>query len=284
MARLNAEAELQQLLQHKLPAVKTAGSRFSPVAGLTGESWRIQTADGAVLLARQQGAEKAVLGVNRRREARVLRRSAGALGPQPLAQDRRWLVVEWLAGDVVTSNGFEHYRQGGELAALIATLHRRPRSGYRLNLPAQYRRYWQQLDRRRITPAWLRWQRHFLQAKPPRPLKLAPLHMDIHPENLIKQQTRLRLIDWEYAGDGDVALELAALFRFNQWSAAAQREFLQQYARQGYHDLTALGRQVQRWLPWVDYLMLMWFEVRWQQSGDAQFLRCAAALRQRFCL
>ena len=77
MARLNAEAELQQLLQHKLPAVKTAGSRFSPVAGLTGESWRIQTADGAVLLARQQGAEKAVLGVNRRREARVLRRSAG---------------------------------------------------------------------------------------------------------------------------------------------------------------------------------------------------------------
>lgn len=284
MARLSAEAELQRLLQHKLPAVKTAGSRFSPVAGLTGESWRIESADGVVLLARQQGAEKAALGVNRRREARVLRRSAGALGPRPLAQDRRWLVVEWLDGASVSPQAFERYRQGGELAALIAALHRRPRSGYRLNLPAQYLRYWQQLDRRRITPAWLRLQRYFQQTPPPRPLKLAPLHMDIHPENLIEQQTRLRLIDWEYAGDGDVALELAALFRFNQWSAAAQWEFLQQYAGQGYRDPAALSRQVRRWLPWVDYLMLMWFEVRWQQSGDAQFLRCAAALRRRFCL
>ena len=45
-----------------------------------------------------------------------------------------------------------------------------------------------------------------------------------------------------------------------------------------------LQAQVQRWLPWVDYLMLLWFEVRWQQSGDVEFLRWGAALRRQFCL
>ncbi|HFF9525339.1 TPA: phosphotransferase, partial [Serratia marcescens] len=109
-------------------------------------------------------------------------------------------------------------------------------------------------------------------------------HMDIHPGNLLATGEGLRLIDWEYAADGDVALDIAALFRGNRWAAEAQQRFLQHYARQGYHDVARLQVQVQRWLPWVDYLMLLWFEVRWQQSGDAEFLRWGAALRRRFCL
>ncbi len=59
---------------------------------------------------------------------------------------------------------------------------------------------------------------------------------------------------------------------------------MQYYARQGYHDVARLQAQVHRWLPWVDYLMLLWFEVRWQQSGDAEFLRWGAAVRRRLCL
>lgn len=52
----------------------------------------------------------------------------------------------------------------------------------------------------------------------------------------------------------------------------------------GYHDIARLSRQIQQWLPWVDYLMLMWFEVRWQQTADPIFLAWAAPLRQRFNL
>ena len=43
-----------------------------------------------------------------------------------------------------------------------------------------------------------------------RPLRLALLHMDIHGGNVIRHRDSLQLIDWEYASDGDVALELAA--------------------------------------------------------------------------
>ncbi|AGO54732.1 thiamine kinase [Serratia plymuthica] len=283
MAPLPAETALRRLIESELPAVKTAGCRFSPVQGLTGESWRID-GEGVQLLARQQSAEKTALGVSRRREARVLRRAGEGLGPQVLAQNNQWIILEWLAGDVVTEARFTRLNQHGELARWVTRLHRRPLSGYPLNLHNQFARYWQQLDRRRLTPAWLRLHQRFLQARLPSPLKIAPLHMDIHPGNLIAQGEGVRLIDWEYAADGDIALEIAALFRSNAWSAANQQHFLQHYSQQGYNDLPLLSTQVQRWLPWVDYLMLLWFEVRWQQTGDSEFLRWGAVQRRRFCL
>lgn len=283
MVPLKAEAALRQLMENRQPAINTAGCRFSPVQGLTGESWRIDC-EGVRLLARHQSAEKSALGVSRQREARLLRRSGSGLGPQVLIQNKQWIILEWLEGDVVTSKAFDALNQRGELAALMVVLHQRPLSGTRLNLHRQFAGYWQRLDRRRLTPAWLRWQQHYMQAVPPAPLQLAPLHMDVHPGNLIAGNSGLRLIDWEYAADGDVALDIAALFRSNGWENAQQRHFLQHYAQHGYRDMRRLHAQVQRWLPWVDYLMLMWFEVRWQQSGDAEFLRWSAALRRRFCL
>ncbi|MFG0429544.1 thiamine kinase [Serratia liquefaciens] len=283
MAPSNTEATLRALIENELPAVKTAGCRFSPVQGLTGESWRIE-GEGVQLLARQQSPEKSALGVSRRREARVLHRRGKDIGPQVLVQNNQWIILQWLDGDVVTGADFSRFNEQGDLAALLAGLHRQPPSGYPLNLPRQFARYWQQLDGRRLTPAWLRLHQHFQHRRTPTPLKLAPLHMDVHPGNLIVQGENLRLIDWEYAADGDIALDIAALFCSNAWSPARRQQFLQHYARIGYLDLPLLRKQVQRWLPWVDYLMLLWFEVRWQQTGDPEFLRWGAVLHRRFCL
>ncbi|KFK96496.1 MULTISPECIES: thiamine kinase [unclassified Serratia (in: enterobacteria)] len=283
MATLSSEAQLRQLVSSRLPAVNTAGCRFSPIQGLTGTSWLIEGA-GICLLARQQMQDKYALGVSRRREGRVLKRCGAGIGPQIWLQTPGWLIVEWLVGENVKEASFLALNESGELATLLAELHQRPLSGYRLNLQQQLADYWQHIDRRRITPAWLRWQRTFMQNSPPQPLKLAPLHMDVHAGNLLVQGERLRLIDWEYAADGDIALELAALFRFNQLSTIDQQHFLHHYAQRGYADRWQLVAQVQRWLPWVDYLMLMWFEVRWQQTGELEFLRWSAALYRRFCL
>lgn len=36
-------------------------------------------------------------------------------------------------------------------------------------------------------------------------LRLGPLHMDVHGDNIVRTASGLRLIDWEYAGDGDIA-------------------------------------------------------------------------------
>lgn len=36
--------------------------------------------------------------------------------------------------------------------------------------------------------------------------------MDVHGDNIVLTSAGLKLIDWEYAGDGDIALELAAVW------------------------------------------------------------------------
>jgi thiamine kinase len=61
------------------------------------------------------------------------------------------------------------------------------------------------------------------------------------PEILFIRQQGIRLIDWEYAGDGDVALELAAV-----WTESddARQTLIRNYARVAHIDADALRRQV----------------------------------------
>ncbi|CRG52225.1 MULTISPECIES: thiamine kinase [Yersinia pseudotuberculosis complex] len=282
----NIDSSLSALIANINPAVKTADCHISPVSGLTGESWRI-TGPGIDWLAREQSPQKSQLGVNRRRERKFLQHIAGrGLSPAVIAANQRWLVVNWLEGDVVTNEQFIPLVNHGQLARLLARLHHLPTSGYRLDLRAQIARYGALIDPTRRSPGGVRLQHDFLRRPLPAITKIAPLHMDIHPGNLLTTPVGLKLIDWEYAADGDIALEIAALFRGNHWSTLQQQAFLQDYCNNehGYHDIARLSRQIQQWLPWVDYLMLMWFEVRWQQTTDPIFLAWAAPLRQRFNL
>ncbi|HFD7930322.1 TPA: thiamine kinase [Yersinia enterocolitica] len=304
MAQLSADPSLYALIERIKPSVDITPDGFihaanfikadwhiSPVSGLTGESWRISypsnTTANINWLAREQSVQKTQLGVDRRRERKLLRHVAGHhLAPTIIAANQHWLVVNWLEGDVVTNTQFIELSNNGQLAQLLTRLHHLPASGYRLDLRAQLIRYAGQIDTKRLSPSWLRLHQHFLRRSPPQPVKLAPLHMDIHPGNLLATPSGLKLIDWEYAADGDIALDIAALFRGNGWSAPQQQTFLQHYCQneQGYPDIDRLSRQIQRWVPWVDYLMLMWFEVRWQQTGDSEFLQWTVPLRQRFNL
>ena len=96
--------------------------------------------------------------------------------------------------------------------------------------------------------------------------------MDVHAGNIVHTPAGIRLIDWEYAGDGDVALELAAVWTESE---AARQMLIRDYARVAHIDPDALRRQVRRWRPWVIMLMAGWFEMRYRQSRDKQFIALA---------
>lgn len=98
------------------------------------------------------------------------------------------------------------------LTNLLYDVHQQPRFGWRVTLAPLLAQYWQTCDPARRTPRWLRWHQRLRRRGEPRPLRLAPLHMDVHAGNIIHSEFGLRLIDWEYAGDGDIALELAAVW------------------------------------------------------------------------
>ncbi|RJT34382.1 LPS biosynthesis choline kinase [Rahnella woolbedingensis] len=286
--RINAElvqselvpSELQQLFEKHYPAVNTAGFRLSPVAGLTGESWKI-TSPAGNWLARHQSYEKRIAGADRQRESAILRHVARQKsGPCVRLYSPPWLIVDWIDGTPLTEQDFATPATQQALSQMLVRLHQLAPSGYRLDLQQQFARYWQHIDRRRLTPRWLRLHRKMLSQNPPLPLKLALVHMDIHAGNVLNTPDGLRLIDWEYAANADIALELAAIVRGNGWNAQQQNTFLNEYVNAGgYQEITLLQQQVNRWIPWVDYLMLMWFEVRWQQTGENRYSEWAHPLR-----
>ncbi|MEC5341148.1 thiamine kinase [Brenneria populi] len=280
--RYNSKQQIADIIGKHVPAAQSAGFHFEPVSGLSSESWRVR-APGFDGLARPQSASARLSGADRQREFRLLRQMAAVgLAPRPLLWEDGWLIVEWAAGRVATGTEFAALLNNGELARCLARIHQRPRSGYPLALKPLFALYWQRMDPRRRSPALLRLHHHFQREAQPKPLAVAPLHLDVHAENLLLTGEKIMLIDWEYAADGDIALEMAFIARANQLDAETQRRFLQSYQRlrPGF-SCAGLRRQSERWLPWVDYLVLMWYEIRWRQTRQDKFLRALAPLRRR---
>lgn len=97
--------------------------------------------------------------------------------------------------------------------------------------------------------------------------------MDLHPGNIIQSEQGLRLIDWEYSADGDIALELATLClqeapRAEAWVSA--------YAQLFTLDIERLRLQVKRWQPWLLLLQASWFQLRFEQTQSAAMSEQAA--------
>lgn len=278
------QSALLALLERQKPA-STAGFCLSEVRGLSSASWRVHTPEGD-RLAREQSRDGAQLGGNRRREFRILRQlSLVGLAPRPVGLRSEWLLVEWLDGTVATDAQFDELLQKGALAARLAALHHQPVYGFPLPLKALFIRHWQNMAPARRTPNLLRHLKRLLGRSLPPTLMLAPLHLDVHPGNLVHHAQTWRLIDWEYAADGDVALELAALFRANTLAPERQQRFLNDYCRHwSGMSSRSLSERIAQWLPWVDFLMLMWYEVRWQQTRQTIFLQAATPLRLKLGL
>ncbi|WP_312982617.1 thiamine kinase [Atlantibacter sp.] len=259
----SSDAALNALLQTRFPAAQAAGS-VSPLPGSSGQSLRLEWA-GMPLVARRDSATLQS-GVSLRRHYRALKRLAPGLGPKPYALGDGWLVSEFIRGDVV-----ETLPDAGELAVLLYTLHRQKRFGWRIHLLPLLISYWQQSDPARRTPLWLRTLQRLGAQGEPRPLRLAPLHMDLHAGNLVRSADKLRLIDWEYAGDGDVALELAAA----SLDESERQQLITDYARHAALNPAQLRLQVARWRPWTVALMAGWYERHFWQTRDSEFITLA---------
>jgi len=268
MVQHNSDPILTALIQQQWPAASVAG-HFSALPGLSGNSLYMQSEQGE-LLARRAPLQPVPF-VNRQREYRILRQLRHrALGPLPLGWRAPWLLQSWLPGETLTAAGFNAQRQA--VLHLVTRLHQQPLTGYPLHLLPLLQRYWQLCQQRHWR--WLRRLQRLQKQGEPAPLRLAPLHMDVHPGNLIMTPAGLRLIDWEYAADGDVALELAAICSCDGVDAGA---WIAHYAELTQLNQSVLARQVARWQPWLQLLMAGWYQLRAEQSGEKTLYALANA-------
>ena len=201
------------------------------------------------------------------RHYHALKRLPDSLAPEPRFYTRGWMAIDYFHGKVDS-----RLPEADELARLLYHLHQQPHFGWRVSLLPLLEQYWQCCDPTRRTSRWLRVLKRLSKRREPHPLRLGPLHMDVHGDNIVHTASGLRLIDWEYAGDGDIALELAAVWVADE---SQHRELVNAYARHAHIDPNVLWRQIRQWQPWILMLKAGWFEYRWQQTGDRQFIRLA---------
>ncbi|WP_188723303.1 thiamine kinase [Franconibacter daqui] len=258
-----SKATLQSLLSRHFPAASAAGV-LSELDGLSGGAWRVTLGEREFIARARSDAQQN--GVTFSRLYRVLRQMPASLAPQPHFLAEGWLVADYLPGAINPV-----MPPVPQLASLLYHLHQQPRFGWRVQLLPLLEHDWQACDPARRTAGWLRLLKRLRRQGEPRPLRLAPLHMDVHPGNLVHQAGGIKLIDWEYAGDGDIALELASV-----WLEEREREALvASYAQLAAISVTALQRQVKRWRPWVCLLMAGWYERRWRETNNRQFIALA---------
>ncbi|OAT74972.1 thiamine kinase [Mangrovibacter phragmitis] len=243
-----------------LPAAFAAGS-VSAIRGLSGNSVLVENTCGKWV--RREAAKYAEL----RRQYRVLQRLPRSLAPAPVFLNRHWLYVEWVEGQVA-----ESWPPADVLARTLSQLHHQPLFGWRIVLLPLLQHYWQNASPSRRTARWLAQLKKCQHHREPAPIRLAPLHMDIHPGNIVHCGDRIRLIDWEYAGDGDVGLELTTLAIDESPQFSACVAF---YARHMHLNEVTLRQQIRRWLPWVNLLMASWYEYRWQETQSSEFIQLA---------
>jgi thiamine kinase len=255
---------LQSVITQYIPAAQAAGC-FSQLQGLSGGSLHFKVGEREYVA--RHALELPMPGVSLSRQYRALTRISRGIGPRPVCMAKGWLIVEWLNGEVKSE-----LPSLQTLTSLLYDLHRQPCFGWRISLLPLLEHYWQNAAAARRSVVWLKRLKKMSRQGEPKPLRLAPLHMDVHAGNLVHQPEGLKLIDWEYAGDGDVALELAAIAAANNIDS---EPLISTYAQLSHIPVETLSRQVERWRTWVLMLMASWYECRWQQTQDRLFITLA---------
>ena len=181
---------------------------------------------------------------------------------------RDWMVVDYLPGEVKT-----YLPDTNELAGLLYYLHQQPRFGWRITLLPLLELYWQQSDPARRTVGWLRRLKRLLQsaANPGLYVLSSIAYGCPRRQHLVHSASGLKLIDWEYAGDGDIALELAAVWVENTDHAPAIGHMTMPLARRFIRAAIMASGQAMVSLA-ADAQSRAGLSTAGEQTGDQQFI------------
>jgi aminoglycoside phosphotransferase (APT) family kinase protein len=219
-------------------------------SGLTNANYRVDVG-GRSFVVRIPGASTELLAIDRGNELHSARVAAAlGIGPAVLHHfpDCDATVVEFLHGRPMTNDRLREPGMPVRIAATLRLLHGGPRflrdfdmlrlaEGYRgvaesrgFPMPPGYAARRAAIERIRAVLAI-------------RPLPGVPCHNDLLADNYIEQPDgRLRLVDWEYSGNGDPAFELGNTCRELDYDDARLEELCRAYFGETPEPLTARVR------------------------------------------
>ncbi|MGL4507183.1 MAG: phosphotransferase, partial [Aeromonas sobria] len=148
------------------------------------------------------------------------------------------------------------------LAEVLRKLHRLPLPAVVMAVRAHAAGYRARLAH---IPPWLpALERGLLASREPHDC-WRPCHHDLNPANLLGSKPWV--IDWEYGAAGHPGFELASIQRTHEWPAerrdALEAHYLQALPRHQWPDF-----QSEAFLPWVDYIGLLWALLMAEQQAS----------------
>ncbi|SET07959.1 phosphotransferase [Thorsellia anophelis] len=266
-------------------------TRFTPISGLSGTNWIIDLGDKK-WIARENSKIKMQLGINRKIEHKILRQlEFQNIAPHCVTLSREWLILEWLPNNKTLTPQLDYIPQ--KLGYVIQKIHSSPLSRHQITLKKRFNFLFNQIDKKRITYKWAKNHSIFNYAQPPSRSHMVLSHMDVHIDNLIFENNSLKLIDWEYAGDTEEHIALAAIIDSMNWSKSQAINFLANYiesremlVKQNENQYQAMSHRLYEaiipWIPWIHYLQFLWFEIRWNQTNNEHFIQLSQELWDKF--
>jgi len=231
--------------------------------GLSNRSWRLRDA-GHDFVLRQSGAAAGQLGADGRTELAMLRIAAGAgLAPQVVLArpDRGLLVTRYVGGHVLTRPDVHRPAMLARIGAWLARLHSLapPQDLAAVDFGERAAGYLRQLHAQAPTPLIAEFGRRLSKWRKslPPPRHLAACHHDLHHLNLVDPGEALIALDWEYAGPGDPAADLAACIGYHDLDAQQVEALLAGHG--GDPESLHARLPALRWI--FDCLWLGWMEV-----------------------
>ena len=287
-----AEAAARAALRTDPLTAALAEAEFRAVpGGLSNFAWHVAPARGDECFVRLARAHGERLGADHVAECRVLEVTARAgLSPPIVRCDpgARLLVTRWIDATHV-GRPLRSPAALSRVARALATLHRLPvpRQLRSVRFDEQARALEAASPRDTVDENLRRYARRVFTALHAEATAPVLCHHDLNPLNLLMDRVgRLWLVDWEYAGLGDAALDLASFTSQHGLDARHRARLLDAYRQTG-GSVSAARADLARWA--FDYVQWAWYRAalaRPDAGLDATLVgtrvaRLAASLRRR---
>ena len=202
--------------------------------GITNRNFKVSV-DGGTYVLRIGGRDTELLGIDRRAEHEAsLAAAAVGVGPEVVAfiEPEGYLVTRYIDGEVVAPEAIREREPLRRVAQALRAVHTGPPIPARFDSFRVVEAYAATAAAHGVTvPAAFARAREIAavveRARGPVPER--PCHNDLLTANFIDDGARIRIVDWEYAGMGDVYFDLANFSVNNGLPAAETAELLHAY-------------------------------------------------------
>ena len=203
--------------------------------GITNHNLKVTLDDGRAFVLRIAGRDTEQLGIDRQVEHDAsLAASAVGIGPEVVdfVQPEGYLVTRFIEGTIVPVEQMHEPETIRRVAASLRAVHRGPPLARRFDPFQIVEDYRTTAFSKGVTvpEAYVRARqvaRRIATARGPVPER--PCHNDLLNANFIDDGTLIRIVDWEYAGNGDIFFDLANFSVNNHLDEEARRLLLEAY-------------------------------------------------------